>query len=165
MTLDERPEFAKLKGELVLRVTGGGRQEVKIVFYEDTREVKNITIQRFEIRSGSPHRHAFNFYGDEIEKLYNLLRLVRYLDLESSEKVRLDDAIVNDWLLSEPEKRRYLVENVEPDLLEEIVRHKVTKTDVVALAYRRQQLEEFERLLSDEAYFKGKISEWKAKRS
>lgn len=160
---DERPQFAKVNGELVLRLTPAGRQEVKIVFYQDNRDIKNITIQKFEVRSGNPHQVAFTLYGDEIEKLYNMLGLVRYLDLEGSEKVRLDDSVINDWLLSEHEKRRYLVEDIDPDLLEEVIRNRVTKTDVVALAFRRQQLAVFERLLSDEGYLKGKISEWKAR--
>lgn len=160
---EERPQFASLKGELVLRATPSGKQEVKIVFYQDTREVKSITIQRFQVKSGNPHKTAFTLYGDEIEKLYNLLGLIRYLDLENSDKVRLDDSVVNDWLLSEQEKRRYLVEDLDPELLEEVIRNRVTKTDVVALAFRRQQLAVFERLLSDEGYLKGKISEWKAR--
>lgn len=163
LDIEERPQFAKLRGELVLRLTPSGRQEVKVVFYQDNRDVKSITIQRFEVKSGTPHRVAFTMYGDEIEKFYNMLRLVRYLDLEGSEKVRLDDSVINDWLLSEQEKRRYLVEDVDPGLLEEVIRTRVTKTDVVALAYRRHQLALFERLLSDEGYLKGKISEWKAR--
>lgn len=160
---EERPQFAKLKGEMVLRVTPSGKQEVKIVFYQDTREVKSITIQRFQVKSGAPHKTAFTLFGEEIEKLYNLLGLIKYLDLESSDKVRLDDGVINDWLLSEQEKRRYLVEDIDPELLEEVIRNRVTKTDVVALAYRRQQLAVFERLLNDEDYLKGQISEWKAR--
>lgn len=163
LDMDERPQFDKIKGELVLRVTPSGRQEVKVVFYQDNRDVKNITIQRFEVKSGNPHRVAFTLYGDEIRKLYNMLDLVRYMDLEGSEKIRLDDAVVDGWLLSEREKRRYLVEDIDPEVLEEIIRNRVTKTDVVALAFRRQQLVVFERLLGDEGYLKGKISEWKAR--
>ena len=49
----ESHKFVNVEEELVLRVTPGGRQEVKIIFYEDTREIECITIQRFERKDGN----------------------------------------------------------------------------------------------------------------
>ncbi len=135
-------QFAEIKKEVVLRVTPAGRQEVKITFYEDSRKIKYITIQRFTKKGGKPHKISFTFNSPEIEKLFNILRLVRYIDLESSEKARLDDSVINEWLISEDEKRKYFTENL--DLVKEISEHHITKSDVIAFAYRKKQLEVFE---------------------
>ena len=45
--LEERSEFVRVDGEIVLRVTPAEKQEVKAVFYEDTLEFRNIIFQRF----------------------------------------------------------------------------------------------------------------------
>jgi hypothetical protein len=92
--------FAWVKGETVLRVTPGQRQEIKLVFYEDSRQIKSITIQRFTRVDGKPHKTSFTFTGADIEKLYNMLRLIKYMELDSAEKVRLDDQVFNEWLIT-----------------------------------------------------------------
>jgi hypothetical protein len=154
-------EFAKVKKEIVLRVTSSGRQEVKIVFYEDSREIKHITIQRFTREGGKPHKNGFSFSGTEIEKLFNMLRLIRYIDLESSGRVRLDDSMINEWLISDDEKRKYFTKNL--DLVKEISEQHITKSDVIAFAYRKKQLEVFHNLLNDKRYFESKKAEWNVK--
>ena len=42
----ELHECVDQKGEMVLHITPGERQEVKAIFYEDTREIQSLTIQR-----------------------------------------------------------------------------------------------------------------------
>ncbi len=147
----DQHEFVTIKKEVVLRVTPGERQEVKVSFYEDNRNIKSITIQRFTRKDGKPHKSSFSFYGDEIEKLFNVLRLVKYIDLRSKEKERFDDRVVNEWLLTSDEKRKYFLDNLE--IVEEIVKTQLTKSDVIALAYRKNQLEIFKDLLSDQGFF------------
>lgn len=53
---EEGHEFANVRGELVLRVTPAERDEVKATFYEDTREIMSLTIQRYTKKSGKPHQ-------------------------------------------------------------------------------------------------------------
>lgn len=154
---DEAAEFARVKGELVLRTTPGVRQEVRVLFCERTRDVKSITFQRFS-QDGKPHKHGFTFRGREVQAIYNLLRLIQYIDLTSTDKIRLDDRVVDEWFVTEGEKRRYLLANL--DLIAEMVRSQVTKEDVIALAYRKQQLELFERLLADDDFFDEQAREW-----
>ena len=158
---DERHEFAKIKGEIVLRVTGGERQEVKIVFYEDSRAIKSITIQRFTLDSGKPHKHSLTFRGEEIEQLFNLLRAIRYIDLESQDKTRLDANILNDWLLSEDEKLRLF--SADPDLIVKVAQNHITSSDIVALAYRRNQLDVFDKLLTDDDFFEKTKTQWQVR--
>jgi len=152
-------EFASIKNEIVLRRTPGGRQEIKAVFWEDSREIKSLTVQKFTSDSGVPHqKRSFTLTQDEIERLYNLLRFIQYVELNSEDKQRFDDEMVNEWLLSEQEKRNYFINNL--DLVAEIAEHNVTKSDIIALGYRKQQLKVFEKLLSDDKYFDNTMTEW-----
>jgi hypothetical protein len=151
---EEPYEFVQVKKEVVLRLTPSKRQEVKVIFYDDTREVKHITIQRFTVEGGKPHKHSFTFSGKEIETLYNIIKLVRYVDLEDRDKFRLDDNMMNQWLISEDEKQNYLIENL--DLVQEIIEHHITKSDVIAFAYRKNQLNEFYSMLHNQEYFDSK---------
>jgi len=140
--------FMKIKDEVVLRVTEGGRQEVKIVFYEDNRDIKSITIQRYTKKDGRPLKSSFTFQDDEITKLFNLIRLVKYLQMDSEDKERFDDRILDDLLISDDEKRRYFIENQE--LFAELARNNITKSDITALGYRKEQLKTFGQLLQSE---------------
>ena len=155
----ESHEFVKKKEEIVLYVTPKKRQEVKAIFYEDTREVKYLTIQRFTRRTGKPHKKThFTFSGKSIDKLYSLLRVIKNLPLENEEKVRLDDELLDELNISAEEKKRFLLNNI--DLVLEIAENEITKSDVVALAYRKEQLELFERLLHDNEFFEATKNEW-----
>ena len=140
----ELHQIATAKGEVVLRVTPGERQEVKATFYEDTREIKTITIQRYMRKTGNAVKEThFTFSGEEIRKLYDLICTVVDVHLDGKGKARLDDL-----LISEEEKREILRAN--PQLVAEIARNDITKSDVVALAYRKKQLDRFEQLLHDD---------------
>lgn len=155
-------EFAKVKNEVVLRRTPGNRQEIKAVFWEDSREVKSLTVQKFSAESGNPHqKRSFTLNGDEVEQLFNFLRFLQYIELNSEDKQRFDDEMVNEWLLSEHEKRNYFISNL--DLVAEIAEHQVTKSDIIALGYRKQQLQVFEQLINDDDYFDQKMTEWKVR--
>jgi len=151
-------QFGKIKEELVLRVTEGQRQEVKAIFYEDNRGIDCLTIQRYTRKNGNPHKTSFTFRGDEISKLYHLIKLIAYVPLDGHEKERLDDDILEDIIVSAEQKRRFLLRN--PDLVMEIARNEITESDVVALAYRKAQLETFDRLLNDSEFFAVKQREW-----
>lgn len=154
--------FAKVKKDIVLRVTPGERQEIKITFYEDTRDMQSITIQKFTRKDGKPHKLSFTFQGNEIEKIYNLFRLIRYIDLYSAKRTRLDDNVFNEWTLSDDEKLKYFLDN--SDLVAEITKNHITKFDVIAFAYRKKQLEIFNNLLHNNNFFTSKMSEWGKKR-
>lgn len=147
----ELSHFATIKDEVVVRVTGGERQEIKAIFYEDSRRIKSLTIQRFTKKDGKPHNISFTFQGEEIAILHKFIHLIKHVHLDGKEKDKLDDEMLDDLLISGEEKRRFLIENL--DLVAEIAQNEVTKSDIVGLAYRKQQLEIFQKLLEDESYF------------
>ena len=155
----ELHECVEQKGEMVLHTTLGERQEVKAIFYEDTREVQSLTIQRFTRQTGKPHKRThFTFSGKSLEKIYNLLRIIKHLNLEDGEKARLDDELIDELFFSVEDKKRFLIENL--DLVQEIAENTLTKSDVIALAYRKKQLEIFEQLLYDDVFFEKIELEW-----
>ncbi len=52
---EEQYGFAQIKDEVVLRVSPGGREEIKVVFFEDNRKLKSIAIQKFSRKNGKPY--------------------------------------------------------------------------------------------------------------
>lgn len=82
--------------------------------------------------------------------LSNSLTLFRLLD--NTGKLRLDrDSLSHVNVDMDSAARAWLAEH--PDALRELMASEATTRDVVAVAYRRKQLEAFERLLNDEQHF------------
>ncbi len=84
-------------------------------------------------------------------------RDARYITLDDSSKETLDDDVLDDLFISGDEKRKFLVGNI--DILSEIVSSNVTSHDVVALAYRREQLGLFESMLKDSTFIENRANE------
>jgi hypothetical protein len=143
--------FALEKGEHVIRVTHGGRQEIVAKFYEDTRGVHTLTLQRFTTDTGAPHKTYFSFIGNEIRKLLEFISNLQLVQFPNQERVNVTDAQLKRMLLAPDQVRTLLVQN--QDAVLELARSDITKGDIVALGYRRKQLERFEKLLSDSDYF------------
>lgn len=162
----ELHEFVKVKGELILRVTKGERQEVKAVFYEDSREVHTLTFQRFERRDdepNTPHKKTnFTFQGQEIERLRAILDLVKYVELPNDRKHTVSSQVLDSLPFDKNSKERFLEDNVE--LVAEFARNKLTRSDIIALGYRKEQLKLFEELLKSDGRFEQKQRKWGKRR-
>jgi hypothetical protein len=148
----ERSRFCQIEGELVLRTTKSGRQQIKAFFMVDDRNVRSLTLQRFTVESGKPHEQAhFCLIGDEIGQLLELALLIKTSPLEGDEKARLTESDLQRMTLSKGAIRSLLKSDLR--LIEEVVQQEVTERDIVAIAYRRGQLTRFERLLGEADYF------------
>ncbi len=143
----ETHSFVLEKAEHVIRVTDGGRQEIVAKFYEDTRGIFTLTIQRFSTESGIPHKTHFSFLGEEIPKLLAFISNLQLVDLTSPNSINVTDADLVRRLLSR-EQARFII-NQNQDLILELARSEVTKADLVALGFRRRELVRFDRLLND----------------
>ena len=91
---------AQVKREWVLHVSHGQKYEIKALFYEDSREIRSLTIQRFTIKSGKPHKHSYTFGAQQVARIYDVLRAVRYFDLSDEEKQRIDDRSLDELLVT-----------------------------------------------------------------
>ncbi len=147
----ETHSFALERGEHVIRVTHGGRQEIVAKFYEDNRGVSTLTIQRFSTDKGSPHKTHFSFVGDEIPKLLEFISNLQLVRFPNRGSINVTDAQLSRMLVSPAQARDLIVQNQE--LVLELAKSEVTKADIIALGYRKKELERFEKLLSDPTYF------------
>lgn len=153
-------EVCEVKGEYSIRVTPKQREEIKALFYVDTREVKRITFQRYTNRTGKPHKNtSLSFSGASVRKIYELLQIVQSLDLrKNDEKIRFDENILLDFLSDFSNRKNFLKRNL--NLVIDIAENDITESDIVALGYRKKQLRVFENLLSDKTFFTTKQREW-----
>jgi Domain of unknown function (DUF4263) len=148
---DDDYRFLSTGEDVVLRTTGGKRLQIKATFYEDLRDVRVLTIQKYSLIKGVPKELYFSFVGPEIETLYNFIRNVALLPLDEQGKRTLEDTDVATLRLSRDQALRVLQD--QPELVEELIRTQVTAGDIAQLGYRRAQLEEFRRLLDSREYF------------
>ena len=146
----ESHSFAMENAEVVLHVSPGGRQEVIAKFLEDDRKIFLLVIQRFLKASGRPQQISFSFSGEELAKLLRFLGNLKEIQFPDDEKINITDVELQR-LLSAGQLQSLLAEN--QDAVVQLLRSEITKSDLVALGYRKQQLERFHNLLFDDAFF------------
>ena len=153
----ESHQFFRDGKQVSLRITQGQRQAIKAKFYEDTRGVETLQIQKYTVEGGTPHKTYFTFTGNEISTLYNFLRNIEFLPIKDEHGTKLDDKFVESIVLTK--EQALLLLSQQPLLLDELVRHQITAQDVAVLGHRRKQITEFECLLFDDAHFSKRKAE------
>jgi hypothetical protein len=141
--------FAKVAGEIVLRVTPSGRYAVKATVLEDDRGIKTLSIQRFSTVSGPMEREQFALVGHEVENFLEFVAGIRTLPLDGAGKVHVTDDALRQIVLNKTQAERLFADH--QGLFLEIAQREDLQRDLVAVGYRRRQLERFELLLNDEA--------------
>ena len=154
---NEETEIVNVQGELVLRSSPGGREQIKVVVYGNDSRRMGFVIEKFRGDTGNPYKNtSFSFNQTEFERLQEFLRLVRFVDLSNTEnfQTRISDL-----------RRKVLVDRNEHELLEtvmaalgkdrvrmlEVLRDaNLSKNDIDVLSGRRDGLETFRRKLFDE---------------
>jgi hypothetical protein len=81
------------------------------------------------------------------EKLVEFLNHIQAMPLKSGGPLKITDEDLSRVVLSSIQARTIFQDNQE--LFAEVVRSEITKEDVVAVGYRKRQLQAFERLLED----------------
>lgn len=143
--------FAKVRDEVLLRHTPRARTEIIAKFLEDDRQLTVVTIQAFNGGTGAPHNTRFSFIGAEIPKLLTFFRHIAEVEFPDEQKINIKDEDLQRLVLSK-EQAASLVRDNE-DVFAEVVRSALTKDDVVALGYRKRQVNAFGRLLNEPEYF------------
>lgn len=143
--------FAKIKDETVLRHKEGAKTHIKATFFEDDRHIKVLTIQGYTTATEKPHNANFSFIGDEIGKLLEFIANIQAVSFSGKGSVNITDEELRRIVLSNHQARNLVEENEE--LFAEVVRSSITKKDIVAVGYRKKQLEVFRSLLEDQSYF------------
>ncbi|UWR66827.1 DUF4263 domain-containing protein (plasmid) [Phaeobacter inhibens] len=138
-------ELVKDGDEFVLHETGTGIQQVKAKFIEDGRGITHLHIQRWSTKTGNPMGDQVVLYGDQISKLLEFLQNIRRLEIPGPAKFNVNEADLRLVHMPDDEARKLLEDR--PDLVAEFARSQITSEDVVALAYRREQLKVFSDML------------------
>jgi Domain of unknown function (DUF4263) len=150
----EQPEtyaYAQEKGELVLRHKDGAKSTITAKFFEDDRGLFVLSIQGYTIATSKPHNASFSFIGDEIPKLVEFLNHIQTMPLKTSGSMVVPDDQLRPMVLSNVQARALFQGNEE--LFAEVLKSEITKQDIVAVGYRKRQLQAFKRLLTDTEYF------------
>jgi hypothetical protein len=132
----------KEKGVIQLRITDSGKQEILAKVLEMSNKVYVLSLQRYTKESGSPHKVHFSFVGDEILELKDFIDSIILLNFPDEHKTRIESA---DLL----KIKKIFSENPDVNLIEQVLKNNVTDRDIVALGYRKNQLEIFRKLLEE----------------
>ncbi|WP_416139922.1 Shedu immune nuclease family protein [Halomonas sp. HK25] len=143
--------FAKVKDEVVLRHKEDAKSYITAKFLEDTRGISVLNIQGYTVATDKPHNASFSFVGEEIGKLLEFIRNIQSVNLDSPSRINITDEELNRIVLSNSQAKSILHENQE--LFAEVLRSEVTTEDIVAVGYRKKQLDVYEKLLNDSEYF------------
>jgi hypothetical protein len=137
--------------ELTLRVTKGVRHEIKVRFYEDTRGIATLQIQKYISKNGKPNNYYFTFLGNEITSLYNFVRSVSLLPIDQKNHIKIDDKFLEDHILNKEQALKLISDN--PAIFREIIKNELTESEIISLGYRKAQLKIFNDLLTDKLFF------------
>jgi hypothetical protein len=148
---DDSYAFVKIKDEVVLRHKKDAKSHITAKFLEDNRGVFMLSIQGYTVATEKPHNASFSFVGSEIGKLLEFIRNIQSLSLNSAAPVNISEDELNNIVLSNTQVKTLLQENQE--LFAEVLRSEVTTEDLVAVGYRKKQLDVYRNLLSSTSYF------------
>ena len=144
--------FGKIKDEVVLRHKEDAKSHITAKFLEDNRGIFVLSIQGYSVATEKPHNASFSFVGEEIGKLLEFIRNIQSVNLDSPSRVNISDEELNRIVLSDKQAKSLLHENQE--LFAEVLRSEVTTEDLIAVGYRKKQLEVYEKLLTNQSYFR-----------
>jgi hypothetical protein len=143
--------FAKLKDEIVLRETPGGRVEIKASVIEDDRKIQTLTLQRFNPKSGPHEKVHFSFGGREIDALLEFVAGIRTITFAGDAKGKLTREAVRNAVLDTTQARQIF--NGNEEIFAQLAESEDVRRDLVAVGYRRAQLKRFEAMLTDKSAF------------
>ncbi|MDO8262685.1 MAG: DUF4263 domain-containing protein [Gallionella sp.] len=148
---EEGYEYVKERDEVVLRKKPDAATYITAKFLEDTRQTFVLTVQKFMSETGQPYGSGFSFVGDEIGRFCEFLANIQSVDFKSKAKVNISDEELRKIALTTHQAKIFVTENQQ--LFAEVLRSEVTTEDLIAVGYRKKQLDVYESLLNDPSYF------------
>lgn len=135
--------------EIDLKTTDNKQQEIKAYFYEDTRGIQTLTVQRWMTKTGNAHKESMVLYGKQLELLLQFVESLKGIPLHGKGKVTipLNIALNNIDRITDDKVLNYLKEN--PNLINKIIENDLTENDVISIGYRKKQVEIFGKMLED----------------
>lgn len=156
LSTEENYEFTQIKQEVVLRLTQGNKKLIKATAFEDNRRIRSLNLQAFSPNSAKPHAGSFSLIGHEIHELIEFVNALQVMSFAGPHSMKVSTDQLRQTILSAEQAALLLDRNEE--VVTEALKSRVTKADIVAVGYRRQQLDTFARLLDDRLYFENECA-------
>lgn len=140
-----------------VRDADGGRFQVKICVVREAGNIRDLWVQRVPA-TGRPDkvRNVLHLRREDAMRLVEVLRNLDLIEVSTAaETVRVDDSLVRD-LFANPESLVSIYRE-DPDRFRQLITDDASARDVVAVARRRAQVDQFRRFLDDDAYFDAQI--------
>jgi antiviral defense system Shedu protein SduA len=149
---DEATELNLDGDQWVIFETAQGRIQIKLLVAREAGAVKELWIQKVPT-DGSPGKlkTLMNLKREAAGVLVELVRNLDLIPVEGETSVRVDDALVRD-LFADPASL-VQVYHRDPNRFRQLISDDEAARDVVAIAYRRAQVERFRALLNDPDVF------------
>lgn len=154
---DEPENFDDLTGldreEHVLSTTPGGRKQLRVQITRQSGNIREIKIQKVPTDLESTTlKDIITLNRKESARLILLAKALDYIPVEGDEEtIRIEDQILNEIFTDTDALARIYEQS--PERYRQIVEDDPGATDVLALASRRQAVEEFRQLLTEPDYF------------
>lgn len=149
-------EFETILGECVLKTTKRSRNQIKALVSENNQKIVRLFLQNFDVESGNYKESSFTLNGDEVQILLDFIRTIPALSAPSDDRLRIPDDDFSRLDISEKKLKALLSDH--PDIISYVANNENLGRDLVSVGYRRIQLEKFQRLLEDEAFFKNELN-------
>ena len=150
----ESSEIVKVKGELILRSSPTGRDQIKVIVHENDNNRIGFVLQKFRGDTGNPSKETnFSFYDDEFHELLEFLNLVRFMDLSDTNNFKSSLSTLREKVLVNKEDKELLdsLTHLQGDnrinFLEKMRDSSLTKQDLDILTGRKDGLVLFHRKL------------------
>ena len=147
----ESYEMVKIKDEVLLRRTDGGKYIISAKIIESDNHLFILKINKYTAATDNPHKVGFAFVGDEITKLYKFIKDVQLMQFGSAKFQKLSDDDIKYITFTDEQAAKLFLENKK--LFSDIVRSEITDADIISIGYRKKQVEIFEKLLYNSTYF------------
>jgi len=138
--------------EVHLKTTDKADQEIKAYFYEDSKNVQTLTVQRWMVKSGNPHKESMVLYGEQLDVLLQFVKAFRGVPVgQGRVEIPLNialDKIEEKQSIDSNKVVAYLQEN--PNFLKSIIENDIGEQDLIAIGYRKKQLEIYRELLESD---------------
>lgn len=154
--VESKIEKVKVIGEYVLRSSPGQRDQIKILIFQDSKEIREIVLQKFV--NNNPKPLSFSFRGDEFKRLLDFIGTTKKLDLSNKTTLRIPESEVDAKRITVSTEEQNLLDlfktmkgDDRAELFEKLSCQDLTKEDLDILSGRKKGLEEFRINLSEKS--------------
>ena len=67
--------------EIDLRTTDKGDQEIKAYFYEDSKNIQTLRVQKWMTKTGNPHKDSMVLYGEQLDLILKFIKAFKGVPL------------------------------------------------------------------------------------